>query len=145
VAAGTSAAHLSLRELVQRVWSELYADDVTGLAAEMSYYFVLSIFPFLIFLAALVGTLPFTGVWDGVLTWIVLYFPRQSQELVLAIVFSLTKGRSGFFSLGLIGTITTVLQNVIDSFHERQLCGARRTTETPCGLSRRPGASRRAC
>jgi hypothetical protein len=42
-------------------------------------------------------------------------------------------------------TSTTVLQNVIDSFHERQLCGARRTTETPCGLSRRPGASRRAC
>jgi membrane protein len=57
VAAGT--ANLSLRELAQRVWSKLYADDVTGLAAEMSYYFVLSIFPFLIFLAALVGTLPF--------------------------------------------------------------------------------------
>jgi membrane protein len=102
VAAGT--ANLSLRELAQRVWSKLYADDVTGLAAEMSYYFVLSIFPFLIFLAALVGTLPFTGAWDGVLTWIVLYFPRQSQELVLEIVLSLTQGRTGFLSIGLIGT-----------------------------------------
>ena len=105
VAAGTSAARLSLRDLVQRVWSALNADDITGLAAEMSYYFVLSIFPFLIFLAALVGTLPFTGAWDGVLTWIVLYFPRQSQELVLEIVLSLTQGRNGFLSLGLIGTM----------------------------------------
>jgi len=87
------------------VWSALYADDLTGLAAEMSYYFVLSIFPFLIFLAALVGTLPFTGAWDGVLTWIVLYFPQQSQELVLEIVLSLTQGRNGFLSLGLIGTM----------------------------------------
>ena len=80
------------------------ADDVTGLAAEMSYYFVLSIFPFLIFLAALVGTLPFTGAWNGVLTWILLYFPRQSQGTVFDIVLSLTKGRTGFLSIGLIGT-----------------------------------------
>ena len=60
------------------------ADDVTGLAAEMSYYFVLSVFPFLIFLAALVGTLPFTGAWNGVLTWVILYFPQQSQAMVFA-------------------------------------------------------------
>jgi membrane protein len=44
------------------VWRKFSAEDVTGLAAEMSYYFVLSMFPFLMVLAALVGTLPFTGV-----------------------------------------------------------------------------------
>ncbi len=104
MAEGTSAARLSLRELAQRVWVELYADDVTGLAAEMSYYFVLSVFPFLIFLAALVGTLPFTGAWNGVLTWVVLYFPQQSQQMVLATVLSLTRGRTGFLSLGILGT-----------------------------------------
>jgi membrane protein len=70
----------------------------------MSYYFVLSMFPFLIFLAALVGTLPFTGAWNGVLNWIVIYFPRQSQAMVLDIILSLTDGRTGFLSLGLIGT-----------------------------------------
>ena len=101
---GNTASPVSLRELARRVWSELCADDVTGLAAEMSYYFVLSIFPFLIFLAALVGTLPFTGAWDDVLEWIVLYFPRQSQDAVFEIVLSLTKGRTGFLSLGLFGT-----------------------------------------
>ena len=104
VAAVASAANLNLREFAQRVWAELYAYDVTSMAAEMSYYFVLSMFPFLIFLAALVGTLPFTGAWDGVLNWIVIYFPRQSQAMVLDIILSLTDGRTGFLSLGLLGT-----------------------------------------
>ncbi len=104
MAAGALAAQLRRREFAERVWSELYANDVTGLAAEMSYYFVLAIFPFLIFLAALVGMLPFTGAWHGVLSWILLYFPRQSQGMVLEIVLSLTQGRTGFLSLGLLGT-----------------------------------------
>ena len=102
--ATSAAARLSLRELAQRVWIEWCADDVTGLAAEMSYYFVLSVFPFLIFLAALVGTLPFTGAWNGVLTWVILYLPQQSQGPVLGTVLSLTRGRTGFLSLGLLGT-----------------------------------------
>lgn len=104
MASVASAANLSFRELARRVWADLYAGDVTSLAAEMSYYFVLSIFPFLIFLAALVGTLPFTGAWNGVLNWIVIYFPRQSQAMVLDIILSLTDGRTGFLSLGLLGT-----------------------------------------
>ena len=33
-----------------------------------------------------------------------LYFPRQSQDLVFAIVLGLTRGRTGFLSLGLLGT-----------------------------------------
>lgn len=100
----TSGSRVSVRELVQRVWRELCDDDVTGLAAEMSYYFVLSIFPFLIFLAALVGTLPFTGAWNGVLQFILVYFPHQSQGMVFETVLSLTQGRNGFLSIGLIGT-----------------------------------------
>ena len=38
------------------------ADDVPGLAAEIAYRFLFALFPFLIFLAALVG---FVGVWLG--------------------------------------------------------------------------------
>jgi membrane protein len=104
LAAEYLAPSVSWREFVGRVWQELYIDDVTGLAAEMSYYFVLSVFPFLIFLAALIGSLPFTGAWDGVLQWIMLYFPHQSQGMVFEIVLSLTQHREGFLSLGLLGT-----------------------------------------
>ena len=104
MAPATLPWHQSWRELAVRVWRAGDAHNLTGSAAEMSFYFVLSIFPFLIFLAALVGTLPFTGAWSGVLHWILLYFPGQSQNAVLSIVLGLTQGRRTFLSLGLLGT-----------------------------------------
>jgi membrane protein len=104
MADGPSVLSVSLHALARRVWNATNADDVTGLAAEMSYYFVLSVFPFLIFLAAVVGTLPFTNAWGGMLKWILLYFPRDSQGLVFQIVLSLTQDRRSFLSLGLLGS-----------------------------------------
>lgn len=95
---------LSVKELVRRVWKKMDADNVPGLAAQTSYYFVLAFFPFLIVLAALVGSLPFTGLWDETLTWITLNFPRESQQLILGTVSSLTCNRGSFLSIGLLGT-----------------------------------------
>lgn len=94
-----------LTELVRRVWKELNEDDATVIAAGMSYYFALALFPFLIFLAAVVGTLPFTGLWDQVLKWITYYFPQASQQVVLDTIASLTQSRKSFLSIGLIGTV----------------------------------------
>ena len=79
-------------------------DNVTGLAAQVSYFFVLSLFPFLIFLAAVVGTLPFTNAWAGILNWVILYFPRESQGMIFQIVIGLTQDRRGFLSMGIIAT-----------------------------------------
>ena len=94
-----------VRELAKGVWKEVDADNVPGLAAQTSYYFVLAFFPFLIFLAALVGSLPFTGLWDETLAWITLNFPRESQKLILDTVSSLTHNRASFLSIGLLGTV----------------------------------------
>ena len=94
-----------VKEVAKRVWKRVDADNVPGLAAQTSYYFVLAFFPFLIFLAALVGSLPFTGLWDETLAWITLNFPRQSQQLILDTVSSLTHNRGSFLSLGLLGTV----------------------------------------
>ncbi len=116
--AGVSVRPLSLRQLAQAVWRRVGAEDVPGLAAAMSYYFVLSVFPFLLVLAAVVGTLPFTGAWDAVLRGITHYFPRGSQRMIFRIVLSLTEGRTGFLSVGLVGTIwsaTNGLMSLIDA------------------------------
>src|SRR5699024_2521247 len=43
-----------LKQLFQRVVSE----DVFGLAAQLAYFFLLSLFPFLLFLLSLIGYLP---------------------------------------------------------------------------------------
>ena len=46
---------LGWRELAKRVWAEIQADNVLGRAAELSYYFLLALFPFLIFLTSIIG------------------------------------------------------------------------------------------
>jgi membrane protein len=95
---------VSFKEFVRRIWTEMDTDNVMGLAAQMSYCFSLALFPFLIFVAALVGTLPFTDLWNKLLNWIVLYLPPASQHFVFSIVLSVTREHTRFLSLGLLGT-----------------------------------------
>ncbi len=101
----TGSSRVRWRKMLGRVWNRMTADRVTGLAAEMSYYFILAFFPFLIFLAAVVGTLPFTGLWTRVLQWITLYLPDDSQRVVFETVVGLMAGRKSFLSIGLLGTV----------------------------------------
>src|SRR5690349_3548922 len=96
---------VSVKQFVGRIWTEVDTDNVMGLAAQMSYCFSLALFPFLIFLAALFGTLPFTGLWNKLLHWIVLYLPPASQHFVLNILVGLTRQHTRFLSLGLVGTV----------------------------------------
>ena len=46
---------LGWRALAKRVWTEIQGDNVFGRAAELSYYFLLALFPFLIFLTSILG------------------------------------------------------------------------------------------
>src|SRR5437868_6425684 len=43
------------RRLLRRIWDEIWTDDVLGRAAELSFYFLLGIFPLLLFLTAVLG------------------------------------------------------------------------------------------
>jgi len=83
---------------------QIDADDCPYLAAKMSYYFVLAVFPFLVFLAAVVGFLPFTNLWDRIVTWMILYVPSEMRKSLLLTIIDLTRGRTGFLSFGIIGT-----------------------------------------
>ncbi|MGH9861211.1 MAG: YihY/virulence factor BrkB family protein [Candidatus Acidiferrales bacterium] len=52
---------LRARTLARNVWNEMNDDDVWGHAAELSYYWLLAIFPLLIFLLALFGLMASEG------------------------------------------------------------------------------------
>lgn len=106
-------SRLGLAELAKRTWNAMEQDGCVGLAAQMSYYFVLSLFPFLIFLAALIGYLPFTGLWDEVLKWIAQSFPTESQRLVLDTVLGLTRQRTRFLSIGLFGALWAASSGIV--------------------------------
>ena len=49
---------LSMTELIKRVAKSIYADNVIGRAAQLAYYFLFALFPFLLFLTTLLGFLP---------------------------------------------------------------------------------------
>jgi len=107
-------------ELARRVWKQIGADNCLGWAAEMSYYFVAALFPFFLFLAALVGFLPFTGFWNEIMNWVVCYLPPDAQKWVLLAVLGLTRGRIPFLSFGVLGTAwgaSTGIMSLMDSLN----------------------------
>ena len=60
------ALPLKWTEVARRTWREIIADDVLGLAAQLSYYFFLALFPALLFLLALASFFPLTNLTEDV-------------------------------------------------------------------------------
>jgi membrane protein len=108
-----SRRDLPLGEWLRRVWRAVLADHCDDLAAQMSYFFVMTLFPFFIVLAAIVGYLPFTNIWHHVLMWIANFFPERVQPGVIRIVTNLTARRGGFLSFGLAGSIWIATRGVV--------------------------------
>jgi membrane protein len=86
------------------VWREIWDDNCVDLAAQTSFYFILALFPFFIILAVLVSYLPFSGIWHGVVVWIIHYFPLRSQNLMIQTIFGLTQERASFLSFGVLAS-----------------------------------------
>jgi membrane protein len=91
--------------LIAKVWNRLDSDNCANLAAQVSFYFVLSLFPFFLVLASFLGWIPTTSRWDAFANWVTAYFPWQARNLVLSVMVQLSHGYAGFFSFGLLVTI----------------------------------------
>lgn len=52
---------LTARQLVRRLWQQFWKDDILDQAAMLAFYFILSIFPLLLFLLALLGLMLQSG------------------------------------------------------------------------------------
>lgn len=91
--------------LLQKIWAGMQTHNSIDLAAQMSFYFVLSLFPFLLVIAAIIGWLPSTSMWQNFAQWIVTYLPHDSRKLLFAEILDLTRGYSTALSFGLLGTL----------------------------------------
>ena len=79
-------------------------DDVAGLAAQLAYFFLLSLFPFMIFLLTLLGYLNIDE--ERVLAIISTYAPPETFDLITENITSLLKIKSGsLLSFGVMGTL----------------------------------------
>ncbi|WP_018932544.1 YihY/virulence factor BrkB family protein [Gracilibacillus lacisalsi] len=89
-----------IKQLIERITR----DDVPGLAAQLSYFFLLSLFPFMIFLITLVGYLPFDEI--NVMNFVATYAPEEIVTMLNDNLGQIMNNRNGgLLSIGIIGTL----------------------------------------
>jgi membrane protein len=99
---------LTWRELGQRIWLEVYKSDIFTRAAALSYYFLLALFPLLLFLTSLLGYLAEAGteLRRNLLSYIGQLVPRSASELIDTTINEISKETSGGkISFGLLAAI----------------------------------------
>ena len=94
--------------LAKRVWDEINADDVWGYAAQLAYYFLFSLFPFFIFLAALLAYVPIPDLMEQIMALLGQFLPGTVLDMVKDNVLELvTQPRGGLLSLGILLALWT--------------------------------------
>jgi membrane protein len=103
-----SLGGLSWKELAKRVYAETTDDDVLGRAAQLSYYFLLALFPALLFLTSLLGALAGkdSQLRQGLFSYLSAVLPGDASKLVAQTVTDVTQGSGGGkLSFGVLATL----------------------------------------
>src|SRR3954467_10807560 len=89
-----------------RTYDDVGDRHTLQMAAALSYYFVMSLFPALIFLSAVVAYLPVPDLFNQALNLMARFVPPDSMGLVKKVLADVvTPNRRAFLSLGLLGTL----------------------------------------
>jgi membrane protein len=99
---------LSWGELAKRVWHEIEEDNVFGRAAELSYYFLLALFPFLIFLTSIIGIVvgSGTGTRHMLFNYLARIMPPSAFQLIDNTMYEVSSASSGGkLSFGLLAAL----------------------------------------
>jgi membrane protein len=76
------AIPLPWSELLARTWRDAWEDDVLGLAAQLSYYFFLALFPAILFVLALASFFPLANLTDDIGRAVGPFVSREVLELI---------------------------------------------------------------
>ena len=99
---------LSVTELAKRVWKEIQEDEVFRRAAELSYYFLLALFPFLIFLTSVIGLVlgSGTGTRHQLFDYLARVMPPSAFQLINTTIQEVSAASSGGkLSFGILATL----------------------------------------
>lgn len=117
---------LSWKKMAVRVWTEMNRDDVFGDAAKLAYYFLLALFPLLIFLTSAIGMIVGgTGMRHTLFQYLARVMPSSASQLIDSTMLEVTSSSSaGKLSFGLLlalwlasngmGAITEALNTAYD-------------------------------
>jgi len=95
-----------IKGALARTYEGVQRKHTMQMAAGLSYYFVMSLFPMLIVFAAAVAYLPVPNLFDQALGFASRFMPHESMGLVKAVLRQvITPHRGKFMSFGIVGTI----------------------------------------
>lgn len=101
-------------QFVKRVIRSYIADDMALYAAALSFHGLLAIFPFLIFLLALLSSLRIPGFFDWVLEQAEIALPPETHLVVDNVITDIrdNQGQGGLLSFGAIGAFSVASTGV---------------------------------
>jgi membrane protein len=112
---------LSWRELANRTVKDAMADDALGLAAQLAYYFFLSLFPTLLALVALASFFPLHDFTDNVVGALAPVAPAAVVQVLQDQLTKLSNGdHAGIFSIGVLMAIwssSAALVSIIEAMN----------------------------
>jgi len=100
--------NISWFQLAKRVWNELDKDRVFGRAAELSYYFLLALFPLLIFLTSVIGIImgSGSGTRHALFSYLGRIMPPSAFQLLDSTMYEVSAASgSGKISFGLLAAL----------------------------------------
>jgi membrane protein len=99
-------APLTWRELARRTIADTIEDGVPGLAAQLAFYFLLAVFPTLLFLVSLLSYLPVEPAIEAVLARLATFLPGEVLLVVHDHVEQILAGDSGgLMTLAIAGAV----------------------------------------
>jgi membrane protein len=104
----TEAAWPTIKRSLITIYNDIYEERLCVFAAGLSYYFVLSLFPLLVSMAALLGYVPIPHLFEGLLTLMAKLVPGDGMSMVRNIVSDVMSHKHRhFLTFGLLFTIWT--------------------------------------
>jgi membrane protein len=99
---------LNWKTFVQRLWKRISDHDIFGSAAQLSYYFLLALFPLLLFLMTLLGYFAEAGseLRNKLITYLATVMPSSAITLVHTTLDEISQARGGGkLSLGILAAL----------------------------------------
>jgi membrane protein len=104
---------LTWSDLLKRTIAEVQADNCFGLAAQLSYYFFLALFPALLFLVALASFFPIANLMDQITGALGRVAPYEALKLIQDQILKISQDKNGgLLTIGMIGTIWSTSSGV---------------------------------
>ncbi len=113
---------ISWWELLKRTVNDSIEDGITGLAAQLAYYFFLALFPALLFLVALASFFPLQQAMDQITGALTRFAPGDVVAIVQQQLSAISDSKNGgLLTIGFLGTLwstSSAMTGIIDTLNK---------------------------